>query len=322
MIAENLPSEKGAHFFHKYSYVMEYAANNLLHLPVLTEEVLNYLQPQSGHVILDCTVGNGGHAMKLLEKMKPEGLLIGIDKDREILQVAKQMLSKTATAGTFKLYHADYSEVDEVLRQAGVEKVNGVLLDLGASSVQFDQAERGFSFSKEGPVDMRMDRSAPGTARDLIRRLSERELEEILKKYGEERWSKRIARAIQREEKQAGITSTRQLAAVIERVVPRGKSKIHPATRVFQALRIAVNRELESLEVFLEKVPNYMRTGARIVIISFHSLEDRMVKQKFIERANQQVFKVLTKKPVTPGEAERENNVRCRSAKLRAAERI
>lgn len=301
---------------------MEYAANNLLHLPVLTEEVLNYLQPQSGHVILDCTVGNGGHAMKLLEKMKPEGLLIGIDKDREILQVAKQMLSKTATMGTFKLYHADYSEVDEVLRQAGVEKVNGVLLDLGASSVQFDQAERGFSFAKEGPVDMRMDRSAPGTARDLIRRLSERELEEILKKYGEERWSKRIARAIQREEKQAGITSTRQLAAVIERVVPRGKSKIHPATRVFQALRIAVNRELESLEVFLEKVHNYMRTGARIVIISFHSLEDRIVKQKFIERANQQVFKVLTKKPVTPGEAERENNVRCRSAKLRAAERI
>lgn len=301
---------------------MEYAANNLLHLPVLTEEVLNYLQPQSGHVILDCTVGNGGHAMKLLEKMKPEGLLIGIDKDREILQVAKQMLSKTATMGTFKLYHADYSEVDEVLRQAGVEKVNGVLLDLGASSVQFDQAERGFSFAKEGPVDMRMDRSAPGTARDLIRRLSERELEEILKKYGEERWSKRIARAIQREEKQAGVTSTRQLAAVIERVVPRGKSKIHPATRVFQALRIAVNRELESLEVFLEKVHNYMRTGARIVIISFHSLEDRIVKQKFIERANQQVFKVLTKKPVTPGEAERENNVRCRSAKLRAAERI
>lgn len=301
---------------------MEYAANNLLHLPVLTEEVLNYLQPQSGHVILDCTVGNGGHAMKLLEKMKPEGLLIGIDKDREILQVAKQMLSKTATAGTFKLYHADYSEVDEVLRQAGVEKVNGVLLDLGASSVQFDQAERGFSFAKEGPVDMRMDRSAPGTARDLIRRLSERELEEILKKYGEERWSKRIARAIQREEKQAGITSTRQLAAVIERIVPRGKSKIHPATRVFQALRIAVNRELESLEIFLEKVHNYMRTGARIVIISFHSLEDRIVKQKFIERANQQVFKVLTKKPVTPGEAERENNVRCRSAKLRAAERI
>lgn len=299
---------------------MEYTTTDLAHIPVLAEEVLEYLQPLPGHVVLDCTVGNGGHAVKILEKMKPGGFLIGIDKDEEILPVARQTLSKTT--GNFKLYHADYAEVENVLNLTGVEKVNGVLLDLGASSLQFDQAERGFSFAKEGPLDMRMDRSAPGTARDMIQRLSERELEEVLKKYGEERWSKRIARAIQREEKQAGITSTRQLASVIERVVPRGKSKIHPATRVFQALRIVVNRELDSLEIFLEKIHNYMRTGARIVIISFHSLEDRMVKQKFRERANLQIFKILTKKPVTPGEAERENNVRCRSAKLRAAERI
>lgn len=299
---------------------MEYPTIGLVHTPVLAEEVLNYLQPQSGHIILDGTVGNGGHAMKIMEKIQPRGLLIGIDKDREILQVAKQTLSKTA--GTFKLYHTDYSEVDEVLRQAGVDKVNGVLLDLGASSLQFDQAERGFSFAKEGPLDMRMDRSDGVTAQDLIRRLSERELGELLKKYGEERWSRRIARAVQREERGGGITSTRQLAAVVERVVPRGKSKIHPATKVFQALRIAVNKELESLEIFLDKIHNYMMTGARIVIISFHSLEDRIVKKKFIERANHEVFKILTKKPVTPREAEVEKNVRCRSAKLRAAERM
>ncbi len=299
---------------------MEYPTIGLVHTPVLVEEVLNCLQPQSGHIILDGTVGNGGHAMKIMEKIQPRGLLIGIDKDREILQVAKQTLSKTE--GTFKLYHTDYSEVDEVLHQAGVDKVNGVLLDLGASSLQFDQAERGFSFAKEGPLDMRMDRSDGVTAQDLIRRLSERELGELLKKYGEERWSRRIARAVQREERGGGITSTRQLAAVVERVVPRGKSKIHPATKVFQALRIAVNKELESLEIFLDKIHNYMMTGARIVIISFHSLEDRIVKKKFIERANHEVFKILTKKPVTPSEAEMKENVRCRSAKLRAAERM
>ena len=238
----------------------------------------------------------------------------------EILQTAKQYLSKTGHP--FKLYHADYADVDEVLRQAGVGMVNGVLLDLGASSLQFDEGERGFSFTREGPLDMRMDRSRAGTAQDLIRRLSEQKLEELLKKYGEERWSRRIARAIQKEEKDVGITSTRQLAAIIERVVPKGRSKIHPATRVFQALRIAVNKELESLEIVLDKIHQYMMIGARIVIISFHSLEDRIVKNKFIEKANQKLFRILTKKPITPRETEIEQNIRCRSAKLRSAERI
>ncbi|KKO18944.1 MAG: 16S rRNA (cytosine(1402)-N(4))-methyltransferase [Candidatus Brocadia sp.] len=299
---------------------MEYTADDRVHIPVLAEEVVDYLQPQSGHIILDGTVGSGGHAMRIMEKIQPDGLLIGVDKDMEILRIAKQTLSKTV--GTFRLYHADYSEVNEVLRQAGVVKVDGVLLDLGASSMQFDQAERGFSFAKEGPLDMRMDRSGGRTARDLIRRLSERELEDVLKRYGEERWSRRIARAVQREEREAGITSTRQLAAVVERVVPRGKSKIHPATRVFQALRIAVNKELEGLEVFLDTIHNYMTTGARIAIISFHSLEDRVVKKKFVERANHGLFRILTRKPVIPSEAEMEKNIRSRSAKLRAAERI
>ncbi|HHT9158694.1 MAG: 16S rRNA (cytosine(1402)-N(4))-methyltransferase [Planctomycetes bacterium RIFCSPLOWO2_12_FULL_39_13] len=299
---------------------MHDTTNDLLHKPVMVEEVLDYLNPQTGQVIIDCTVGGGGHASKIMSKIKPNGLLIGIDKDMEILQIAKQHISEIGNI--FKLYHADYSEIDEVLRQAGTDKVNGVLLDLGTSSLQFDQAERGFSFSKEGPLDMRMDRSQGITAKDLVHRLSEQKLEELFSKYGEERWSRRIARAILKEENDTGITSTRQLANIIERAVPRGKSKIHPATRVFQALRIAVNKELESLEVFLNKIHNYMTVGARIVIISFHSLEDRIVKNKFSERAKQNIFQILTKKPITPGEAEIERNIRCRSAKLRAAERI
>ncbi|OHB47432.1 MAG: 16S rRNA (cytosine(1402)-N(4))-methyltransferase [Planctomycetes bacterium GWF2_39_10] len=299
---------------------MHDTTNDLLHKPVMVEEVLDYLNPQTGQVIIDCTVGGGGHASKIMSKIKPNGLLIGIDKDMEILQIAKQHISEIGNI--FKLYHADYSEIDEVLRQAGTDKVNGVLLDLGTSSLQFDQAERGFSFSKEGPLDMRMDRSQGITAKDLVHRLSEQKLEELFSKYGEERWSRRIARAILKEENDTGITSTRQLANIIERAVPRGKSKIHPATRVFQALRIAVNKELESLEVFLNKIHNYMTVGARIVVISFHSLEDRIVKNKFSERAKQNIFQILTKKPITPGEAEIERNIRCRSAKLRAAERI
>lgn len=299
---------------------MDDATCSLLHEPVMVEEALNYLCPQPGQVILDCTVGNGGHAGKIMEKIRPNGLLIGIDKDMEILQIAKQYLSNRECP--FRLYHADYSDVDEVLLQAGVGAVHGVLLDLGVSSLQFDRADRGFSFSKEGPLDMRMDRSQAGTAQNLIQRLSEKGLEELLKKYGEERWSRRIARAIRREEEEVGITSTRQLATVIERVIPRGKGRIHPATRVFQALRIAVNKELESLEIFLNKIHTYMARGARLVIISFHSLEDRIVKTQFAERENQRIFTILTKKPVTPTEDEIRKNIRCRSAKLRTAERI
>ncbi len=291
-----------------------------LHKPVMVDEVLDYLNLQSGQTILDCTIGGGGHAIRILDKIKPDGFLIGVDKDLEILQTTKQFLSKTT--GKFKLYHADYSDIDEVLRQAKVDKVNGVLLDLGVSSLQFDQEDRGFSFAKEAPLDMRMDRSRGITAQNLIQRLSETELAELLWKYGEERWSRRIARAVLKEEERVGITSTRQLAAIVERVVPRGKSKIHPATRVFQALRIEVNKELENLEIFLDKIYHYLAVGARIVIISFHSLEDRIVKNKFIEMVKQNVFRILTKKPITPCEAEIRENIRSRSAKLRAAERI
>ncbi len=290
------------------------------HIPVMVEEVMGYLQPLSGQIVLDCTVGNGGHASKIMNCIGSGGLLIGIDKDREILQIAKQNLAKVG--GFFKLYPSNYTDVDAVLRLAGVDKVNGVLLDLGASSLQFDRAERGFSFSKEGLLDMRMDQSDGITARELIQRSSEQELAVTLKKYGEERWSRRVARAIVLAEKKGGIASTSQLSRVVESVVPRGKMRVHPATRVFQALRIAVNKELESLEAFLGVIHGYMAVGARIVVISFHSLEDRIVKDAFRERAHQGIFTLLTKKPLIPGDDEIGKNIRCRSAKLRAAERI
>ncbi|MCF6149062.1 MAG: 16S rRNA (cytosine(1402)-N(4))-methyltransferase RsmH [Candidatus Kuenenia sp.] len=294
--------------------------DRLLHEPVMVEEVLEYLCLRPGNVILDCTVGGGGHAGKIMEKIKPDGCLIGIDRDSEMLNMTKQYLSNRGCS--FRLYHANYSDVDEVLKMANIDKVHGVLLDLGVSSLQFDRAERGFSFSKEGPIDMRMDRSASFMAQDLLRKISERELQELLKKYGEERWSKRIARRIIKERSVRGLKSTTQLARVIEGAVPVKRSKIHPATRVFQALRIAVNRELESLEIFLDKIHNFMVTGARIVVISFHSLEDRIVKNSFIKMEDKNVFHIVTKKPLRPNASEIEKNVRSRSAKLRVAERI
>ncbi len=299
---------------------MDEAINGLLHEPVMVREVGDFLRPQPGQTILDCTAGSGGHSGVILEKIQPGGLLVGIDKDSEILRITKQRL--TETGHRVKLYHADYADVDEVLRQAGVEKVHGVLLDLGASSFQFDRGYRGFSFSKNGTLDMRMDQTQGITAQELIQKLSVQDLAKILWEYGEERWSKRIARAIVKARETSDIASTGQLAEIVARAVPGGKGKIHPATKVFQALRIAVNRELESLEAFLGKVHGFMFTGARIVVISFHSLEDRLVKKDFLEKANRNIFELLTKKPVTPGDSEIEMNVRSRSAKLRAAERI
>jgi len=293
---------------------------HLSHEPVMVKEVLEYLYAQPGDVILDCTIGCGGHSLEIIEKIKPDGYLIGVDRDSEILTSAKENLS--AKECPFSLFHANFSDVDEVLKLAKVDGVNGVLLDLGTSSLQFDSSDRGFSFAKEGPLDMRMDRSQKFTARDLLQRMPVKEIETLLKKYGEERWSRRIARVIVKERKVSGIKTTTQLANIIQRVVPTGKRKINPATRVFQAIRIAVNKELECLETFLDKIPQYMLHGTRIVVISFHSLEDRIVKNKFKEKSDLGLFRITTKKPIRPSEEEIEKNIRCRSAKLRAAERI
>ena len=250
-------------------------------------------------------------------------MLIGIDKDEEMLKVAKERLA--AISNSFKLYHADYADVGLVLEEANIEKVDGALLDLGVSTPQLDIPERGFSFSSEGPLDMRMDRSGGITALYLLGKLSERELEITFREYGEERWSRRIAKAILRERGRSRIKTTTQLANIIERAIPPvhfKRGRIHPATRVFQALRIVVNQELESLENLLNHLHEFLTTGARIVTISFHSLEDRIVKNAFRKGVGDSNLKILTPKPLRPQSAEVIENIRSRSAKLRAAERV
>lgn len=285
----------------------------------MVREVLDWLGPRPGQVVLDCTVGVGGHASAILKKLGPDGLLIGVDKDGEALEMAKRFLAPFAD--NVRLFHSDYRDIGSVLHEAAVEegKVDGIFLDLGASSLQLGTPGRGFSFREEGPLDMRMDRSERVTAADLLTRLSAEELADIFKRFGEERWSRRIARAIKRA---VPIKTTTQLAGLIEDTVPRKKTRIHPATRVFQALRIAVNRELESLEVFLNTCYRFQRPGGRTVIISFHSLEDRLVKHAFLKGSREGIYRILTKKPVraTPGEVQ--ENIRSRSARLRAVERL
>lgn len=286
----------------------------------MLKEVLQWLEPGPGKIVVDCTVGTGGHSSAILREVGPGGILIGIDKDGEVLKVANEVLSSVGK--TFHLFHADYKDLGLVLEEAGVDKVDGILLDLGASSYQFSTPERGFSFLLEGPLDMRMDRSRGITAGELLEKLTEEELARLFKELGEERWSRRIARAIKREMKRTPLKTTTQLAKLIERTVPGGRRRIHPGTRVFQALRIAVNGELGGLEGLLEAAPRYLRPGGRMVAISFQSLEDRRVKHSFLEGSRKGVYRLLTKKPVRPSEEEVEDNVRARSAKLRAVERL
>ncbi|MEE9514881.1 MAG: 16S rRNA (cytosine(1402)-N(4))-methyltransferase RsmH [Candidatus Brocadiales bacterium] len=285
---------------------------------MMLKEVLEWLRPRRGQVVLDCTVGVGGHAAAILEELGAGGLLLGVDKDKEALDMAKRFLAPYAE--NVRLFHSDYRDVESVLEEAGVEggKVDGILLDLGALSSQLDSPQRGFSFRHEGPLDMRMDTSERITAAELLRKLSEKELADVFWQFGEERWSKRIARAIKRD---SPIKTTTQLADLIKRTVP-GRSRIHPATRVFQALRIVVNRELEGLETFLDNCHGFQRPGGRTVAISFHSLEDRIVKHAFLRNSRAGTYRVLTKKPVRPSQQEVQENVRSRSAKLRAMERL
>lgn len=289
------------------------------HRPVMVEEVLRWLALRPGQVVFDGTVGVGGHASAILKELGSGGLLIGVDKDEEALEMAKRVLAPFAK--NVQLFHADYRDIESILEEAGVEggKVDGIVLDLGASSFQLDTPERGFSFREEGPLDMRMDRSEKVTAASLLKKLSEGELADVFKKFGEERWSRRIARAIKRG---APIKTTTQLAGLIEKTVPGKRGRIHPATRVFQALRIVVNRELESLDTFLNTCYRFQRAGGRTVAISFHSLEDRIVKHAFLEGSRNAVYRLLTKKPVRPSSEEVQRNIRSRSAKLRAVERL
>lgn len=295
------------------------------HKPVMLNEVISFIKPGKGDIIVDATIGAGGHSCEILKMIEPDGLLIGIDKDAEILKIAGRYLSKISDS--YKLYQADYVDLDYILNKLEISKVQGILLDLGVSSLQLDSVERGFSFIKEGPLDMRMDRSQGKTAEDLLKKLSQKEMADIFWRYGEEGRSRRIAKAIMQERKRgAEIKTTTQLAKIVEKAlyVPgkyKKKRGIHPATRVFQALRIAVNDELKSLEYFLNNVCEFLGGGARIVVISFHSLEDRLVKSAFRKGQDASSLEILTKKPLSPLDSEIRENVRARSAKLRAAER-
>jgi 16S rRNA (cytosine1402-N4)-methyltransferase len=292
----------------------------MTHVPVMTAEVLQFLRPESGGLFVDCTVGLGGHARALLEAGAAR--LLGLDRDLDALARARETLA--AWSDRVELDHADYRAIADVLSRRNITTVDGVLADLGVSSMQFDAPGRGFSFQRDEPLDMRMDRSGGDTAADLVARSTEKDLADAIFQYGEERFSRRIARAIVEARHESAVDTTGRLASIVRRAMPhRGYSRIDPATRTFQALRIWVNRELDGLDRFVEAAVRHLRTGARLVVITFHSLEDRIVKHTL--RALQQrdgLVQVLTKKPIVPSDEEVERNPRARSAKLRAAERI
>ncbi len=310
-----------------------------VHTPVLLAEVLEYLDPRPGGMYCDGTVGGGGHSREILALSAPDGRLVGIDRDRDALAAAESRLADFGARVT--LVHGCFGEIDELLESAGAGRLDGVLLDIGPSSPQFDRAERGFSFMNEGPIDMRMDRSTGDTALTLLRRLSVHELAGVLRDYGEERYSKRIAERIKETLQRGRLETTTELAALVETCIPRPalrRMKIHPATRTFQALRIAVNGELDQLARFLEIFPDLLAPGGRCVIISFHSLEDRLVKRRFRDlawtsslppdlarQAGERVEPVcvpLTRKPVFASDDEVRRNPRARSARLRACEKV
>ena len=292
-----------------------------VHEPVMTTELVTVLGPNRGGQFLDCTIGAGGHARALLEA--GAGRVLGLDRDREVLPLAEAALA--SWADQVELVHADYREIDVVLDQRHLGTVDGALADLGMSSIQLETAGRGFSFRRDEPLDMRMDRSAGLTAAELLHAASQETLADRIFEYGEERYARRIARAIVHTRERQPLTSTGQLATLVRRVVPRRRGqRIDPATRTFQALRIWVNQELEGLDTFLLTLCRRLRAGARLAVISFHSLEDRIVKRTFreLERGQDVAVRVLTKRPLRPGPAEVTRNPRARSAKLRAAERL
>jgi 16S rRNA (cytosine1402-N4)-methyltransferase len=290
------------------------------HEPVLVAETMALLEPSRGGLFVDCTVGLGGHARALLSGGAAR--LLGLDRDLDALAIARETLAPWGDR--VELVHSDYRELRAVLEARSIDGIDGALADLGVSSMQFDAEGRGFSFRRDERLDMRMDRSQGPTAADLLVDVGEEDLANVIYQYGEERFSRRIARRIVEARREAPIVTTGQLADIVRRAVPRqGYQRIDPATRTFQALRIWVNRELEGLDAFLIDASRVLRAGARLAVITFHSLEDRIVKHVFRAlAAGEQAVRVLTRKPVVPGDEEVARNPRARSAKLRAIERL
>ena len=322
------------------------------HVPVMLEEVLEYLQPEPGGHYVDGTLGGGGHTAAILERSAPNGRVLGIDTDQQALERVRERFPALVKDGQLVLVHGNFAELARIVDEAGFVSVQGILLDLGFSSDQMESAERGFAFNAEGPLDMRLDQSQEVTAADLVNTLSEQELADIFWRYGEEKRSRQIARRLVREREKGVIRTTAQLATLAAAGVPYKYGAIHPATRAFQALRIAVNRELEQLEAVLPQALDVLTASAkragssesgrsgekragRMVIISFHSLEDRLVKEFMRREAKDCIcppgtpicvcghkarLRILTRKPVVPTAQEVMANPRARSAKLRAAE--
>jgi 16S rRNA (cytosine1402-N4)-methyltransferase len=294
------------------------------HEPVLVDEIMFWLQCKPGGVYVDCTLGYAGLASHILDHTAPDGILVGIDRDAAALAAARMRLGSDSSR--VRLLHGNFSELKVHVAESGIRQVDGVIFDLGVSSPQLDRAERGFSFREDGPLDMRMDQRAGCTAADLVRDLPETELANLIYHLGEERYSRRIARAIVQSRTIGAIETTWKLAAIVERAVPASyrHGRIHCATRTFQALRIAVNRELDVLEPALRDSVDILAPGGRVCAVSFHSLEDRIVKNTFrtLVTGSEASLRLLTKKPIMASENERSRNPRSRSAKLRVAERI
>ncbi len=308
------------------------------HQPVMAEEVLDFLQPSPGGYYLDGTLGLGGHALRILQRCNAQCRVLGMDLDQEVLDLAESNMQDYSQQ--VQLVQDVFHRFDLYLQDLGWEKLDGALLDLGVSSLQLDKREKGFSFIQNGPLDMRMSMSHGfQPASSLVQKASFSELKRIIWEYGEEPMASRIAKAIVQAREKGPITTTLELADIVEQAYPaprRRSARNHPATKTFQALRITVNQELESLQAFLKKIKEHLKPGSRLVIISFHSLEDRIVKHFFREQAStclcpprtpicncghQKEFHILTKKPLTATEKEKQENPRSRSAKLRAAEK-
>lgn len=296
----------------KISSRQELALN---HIPVMSSEVLSYLEVQSDGVYLDGTIGPGGHATQILKSLKKPGKLIGLDRDEEILKICNNNLSSSSS---FALYHSSYNKIDSILSKEGISSVNGIILDLGLSSNQLNSDSRGFSYRTEGNLDMRFDYGTGKKASDIIQNNSIEKLTEIFRSYGEERFSFRIARSIKDMQEMKTVNHLRE--AIRRCTPPKNRDRIF--ARIFQSLRIVVNNELEILQDFLSKFFDYLLPNGKIIIISYHSLEDRLVKHRYRGLSVNNKLKILTKKPIRPSDLEINTNKRSRSAKLRAAKKI
>lgn len=292
------------------------------HIPVLVEEVVNLLRCEAHKTYVDATLGGGGHALEILKRTSPDGIVIGIDWDEEAIAEAKRTL--TPMGERVRIFRENFIRLPDLLEALNISEVDGILLDLGLSSLQLEKKERGFSLRGEGPLDMRMDQRSNRTAADLLNELSFQELESTLREFGEERWAKRIAKALIHEREKKPIETTQELRKIVYQTIPNRyhSRKIDPATRTFQAFRLRVNEELENLRSMLETGWTFLKREGRLCVISFHSLEDRMVKETFRRLDRGGVMRGITKKPITPSEEEKQRNPRSRSAKLRCAEKV